>query len=158
MKVHFLVGCTGRIVNSCIPSTCNTCSNLVWFQRLVILQAQTVEGTVELLICYHRLFCYCMYLRCWSVLIFILCSKLASIPGLEDVTVSTPPPPASQTNGPISSASMSGPAPPPAIDAPQSAADVRNMHSLELPLNLLQIYARSFVIWTHKATELCFWL
>jgi len=29
MKVHFLVVCSGRIVNSCIPSTCNT-----WVQTL----------------------------------------------------------------------------------------------------------------------------
>lgn len=58
-----------------------------------------------------------------EIMMSILEAKLASIPGLEDVTVSTPPPPTSQTNGPISGVSMSGPAPPPAIDAPQSAAD-----------------------------------
>lgn len=47
---------------------------------------------------------------------FILLTQLASIPGLEDVTVSTPAP-----SGAAASPAA-GPAPPPASDVPQTAA------------------------------------
>lgn len=50
---------------------------------------------------------------------FIFLTQLASIPGLEDVTVSTPAP--SQPSG----AAAAGSAPPPASDVPQPAADVQ---------------------------------
>ena len=50
---------------------------------------------------------------------FIFLTQLASIPGLEDVTVSTPAP--SQPSG----AAAAGSAPPPASDVPQPAAEVQ---------------------------------
>ena len=51
--------------------------------------------------------------------IFILLPQLASIPGLEDVTVSTPAPSGAAT------APAAGPAPPPASDVPQTAAEAQ---------------------------------
>lgn len=50
---------------------------------------------------------------------FILLTQLASIPGLEDVTVSTPAP-----SGAAASPAA-GPAPPPASDVPQTATEAQ---------------------------------
>ena len=50
---------------------------------------------------------------------FILFTQLASIPGLEDVTVSTPAPSGA------AAASAAGPAPPPASDVPQPVAEAQ---------------------------------
>ena len=60
--------------------------------------------------------------------------QLASIPGLEDVTVSTPAP--GQASG-AAAAPTAGSTPPPASDAPQPAAEVH-------------------VLSTHYCTFVCF--
>ncbi|XP_068744697.1 WASH complex subunit 3-like [Montipora capricornis] len=62
-----------------------------------------------------------------EIMMSILEAKLASIPGLEDVTVSTPPAASSQAGDTAGNASAVGAAPPPpppvAAGAPQSAAE-----------------------------------
>lgn len=61
--------------------------------------------------------------------------QLASIPGLEDVTVSTPAP---SQPGSTAVASAGGTSPPSSSGAPQSAAEVYKLHSLYLCLGVLQ--------------------
>lgn len=56
---------------------------------------------------------------------FVSGIQLASIPGLEDVTVSTPAP-----GQPGDMTAASAPAPAPASDAPQTATEVDNLHFL----------------------------
>ena len=57
---------------------------------------------------------------------FILFTQLASIPGLEDVKVSTPAPSGAAT---AAAAPAAGPAPPPASDVPQPAAEAQVMRT-----------------------------
>ena len=72
-----------------------------------------------------------------NIIILCLLIQLASIPGLEDVTVSTPAP--GQPSG-AAAASAAGSAPPPASDVPQPAAEVHIVSTIYCTLSFFYLF------------------